>query len=46
MNDLPEVAVAAPIRGTEVELNGDNQFVLATDPAALVRVLSLDVLSA
>jgi putative ABC transport system permease protein len=40
---LPEVSVAVPIRLTDVPLAGRNETVLATDPAALGKVLKLTV---
>lgn len=40
---LPEVAVAVPIRLTDVPVNGERETLLATDPSALSKVIKLDV---
>ena len=45
VNNLSEVDVAAALRGTEAQVNGDNQFLIATNPVALQRVLAIDVVS-
>jgi putative ABC transport system permease protein len=40
---LPEVAVAVPVRLTDVPVNGERETLMATDPAALENVIKLDV---
>lgn len=42
---LPQVEAAAPIRRTDVEVNGKARSILATDATALSKVLRLDVVS-
>ena len=40
---LPQVEAAAPIRGTDVAINGEAHGVIATDPVALAKVVRVDV---
>jgi putative ABC transport system permease protein len=42
---LPEVAVAVPIRTTNLSVGGQRQSILSTDPVALGKVVKLDMIA-
>jgi putative ABC transport system permease protein len=42
---LPEVAVSAPVRLSDLEVEGSGERAIATDPVALSRVLTIDLVA-
>ena len=40
---LPEVAAVSPVRGTAVQIDGEQIFVAAADPLALPQLINIDV---
>jgi len=43
MKDVPELAAVSPIRGTQMQIEGETRTIGAADPEALDQLISIDV---